>query len=227
MKFEVLDLSHIIEEGMLKFDAAWHPDVCIEQMGTLEKVGRNTRKLALGSHTGTHMDAPLHFVCNGKSVDEIPLKTLVGKVSILDFTDLGENEPLTKERLEKEKFGPRVICKFGWGKMWGTKKFYKGYPFFSEEAAKYMLRKNVILVGMDTPSPDDSRIDLSGGKRGTCEDSPIHKIFLQHCVVLVEYIANLDKVHDYKGWNLSVMPLKIKGSDGSPARVCIFRGVLK
>ena len=67
-------------------------------------------------------------------------------------------------------------------------------------------------------SPDDSKIKL-----GSKDDSKIHKIFLKNNVILVEYLANLDKVNFNLDWKISVNPLKIKNADGSPARVYIFR----
>ena len=111
-----------------------------------------------------------------------------------------------------------MILKYGWGKHWGNDKFYTGYPYIAVEAANYMISKNVKLVAMDTPSPDDSKIAFKSDK-----DSQIHKIFLKNGVVLVEYLANLNQVNDLKGWCLIAMPLKIKDADGSPGRVCLFK----
>jgi arylformamidase len=215
---EIIDLTYHIEEGMTTFNAPWHPLVLIQQLGRHEFEGRETRKICLGTHTGTHVDAPLHFIKGGKSIDEIPLDKLVGKVTIVDFSYLKENEPVTKEMLSEVNITKRMLFKFGWGKYWNTKKYYMGYPFFTKEAANYLVSKNVELVAMDTPSPDDSRIKL-GGK----EDSPVHKIFLRNGVILVEYVANLEKINDYEGWNIIVMPLKIRDADGSPTRVCIYK----
>ena len=96
-------------------------------------------------------------------------------------------------------------------------KFYDDYPFFSKEAAEYLVSKDVELIGHDTPSPDAS-YDTSSK-----EDSPIHKIFLKNEIVLVEYIANLDKIENLNGWKIIVSPLKLRDADGSPARVIIYR----
>ena len=222
---KIIDLTHPIEEGMTSFDAYWHPKVSIVQAGKIDSEGRETRKISFGSHTGTHMDAPLHFVKGGKSIDQIPLDKLIGKVTIVDLTNLKENQMVTRKMLENITITKRMLFKFGWGKQWGSKAFYQDYPFFSEEAVNYLIANNVELAAMDTPSPDDSRIKLSKEVLGSKGDSPMHKLFLKNGVILVEYIANLDQVEDYDGWNIIVMPLKIKGADGSPARVCIYKGV--
>jgi len=224
---EIIDLTYDLEEGMITFNAPWHPPFSITQLGRHDFEGRETRKVTFGTHTGTHTDSPLHFIKRGKSIEKIPLDKLIGEVTIVDFSQLGDNEAVTKKMLSDITITKRMLFKFGWGKCWNTKKFYQDYPFFSKEAAEYLVSLNVELIAMDTPSPDDSRIKLSGDVLGSDKDSPIHKIFLSNEVILVEYVANLDKVNDYTGWNIIVLPLRIKGADGSPARICIYKGSLK
>lgn len=213
-----VDLTYNVEEGMTTFNAPWHPRVSIEQLGRHGFEGRETRKIRLGTHTGTHVDAPLHFIKGGKSVDEIPLDKLIGEVTIIDFSYLKDNEPVTKDMLDNILITKRILFKFGWGKYWNNKKYYVNYPFFTKESAEYLVSRKVQMIALDTPSPDDSRIKFGGD-----EDSPIHKILLGKGIILVEYIANIENVNDYNGWNILVMPLKIKGADGSPARVCIYK----
>lgn len=211
-----------MQRGMITF-AYWHPPFLIKKAGRLEVEGRESKQISFGSHTGTHIDAPRHFVKNGKTIPDIPLDRLVGEVSIVDFTNLKNNECITKEMLKKIRITKKMMFKFGWGKYWNKKRFYSGYPFFAKEAAEYLIDQNVELIAMDSPSPDDSRIKLSKETRGTKADSPIHKIFLRAGIVLVEYVANLDKVKNYNSWMIAANPLKIKDADGSPARVYIFR----
>jgi len=218
---KIIDLTYQMQEGMITF-AYWHPPFLIKKVGRQEVEGRETKWISFGSHTGTHTDAPLHFIKNGKTIPDIPLTKLVGKVAIADFTKLKENEFVTKDMLKRIKITKKMIFKFGWGEYWNKKKFYRGYPFFSKEAAEYLVDKKIELLAMDSPSPDDSRIKLSKGVIGTDLDSPIHKVFLKAGVVLVEYLANLDKVKDYDGWVIVAAPLKIRSADGSPARVFIF-----
>jgi len=214
----IIDLTYLIEEGMTTFNAPWHTPVSITQMGRIGIEGRETRKITFGTHTGTHIDAPLHFIKNGKSVEQIPLEKLIGEISIIDFSKLKQNQPITKEMLQKLKIGKKIIFKFNWEKFFTTKKFYENYPYFTKEAAQFLVSKNVELIGLDTPSPDNSEDNLNSN-----EDSPIHKILLKNGVVLVEYLANLDKIKNYNNWKIFVMPLKLKGCDGSPARVILHK----
>src|SRR5689334_103671 len=117
---EVLDLTHDIHEGMLTFSAYWHPTVSIKQLGRIPSEGRETREARLGTHTGTHVDAPLHFVPNGMSIDQIPLSRLIGPVTIIDCRDLGENGIVRPDRIENLKLESRVLFCFGWDKHWNT-----------------------------------------------------------------------------------------------------------
>jgi arylformamidase len=214
---EIVDLTHMINENMITYPTPWHPKVSIQRLGKIEEVGRNTRKITLGTHTGTHIDAPLHFIQDGNSIEKIPLQKIVGDVTIIDFSNLKENTAIEKEMLMELKITKKMIFRFGWQKFWNTEKFYKNYPFFTTDAANYLVSNGIELIGYDTPSPDDSNMDVDE------VDSPIHKIFLGNGVVLLEYLANLDKINGLENWNLVVAPMKIEGSDGAPSRVFVFR----
>jgi len=198
---KIIDLTYDISEGMTTFNAPWHPLVSIKQMGRIGMEGRETRKISFGTHTGTHVDAPLHFIKNGISIDEIPLSKLVGNITMIDLSSLKENTPITKEMLVKLPISKKTLFKFGWGKFWGTNKFYSDYPYFTKEAAEFLVSKNVELIAYDIPSPDNSYARI----------------------ILVEYLANLDKVDLADDWKIVVTPLKIKNADGSPARVFIYK----
>ena len=118
---EIIDCTYNIEEGMITFDAPWHTKVRIEQLGRIEEVGRDTRELTIGTHTGTHIDSPLHFIKNLGTIDTIPLDKLIGKVTIIDATECADNDSISVEFLKTKRISKRMIFKFGWGKHWGQK----------------------------------------------------------------------------------------------------------
>ena len=220
---EIIDVTYDLHEGMLTFTAPWHPVVSVTQIGRIWLEGRETREVRLGTHTGTHVDAPLHVMSKGTSIEEIPLERLVGRVTMLDFSFIGRRGEVSVKQLKRVGLGKKVLFRFGWGVHWGTRQFYKDWPYFSKSAAAYLIGEGVEMIGLDTPSPDNSSIVLSGEVLGSEADSPIHKMLLRANVVLVEYVANLDKVVDFEGWNIAALPLRIRGADGSPARVILFR----
>jgi len=214
---QIFDLTYKINDKIITYPAPWHPKVSIERLGRIEVEGRETRKITMGTHTGTHIDAPLHFIEGGKTVDEIPLEILTGPVTIIDFSYFKKNQPVTKELISEIPLSKKILFKFGWQKFWNNPDFYKNHPYFTEDAANYLVSRKIELIGFDTPSPDDSRLDKNQ------IDSPIHKILLGAEIILVEYLANLEMISEYKDWNIVVAPLKVEGADGCPARVFLYK----
>jgi len=217
---KIVDLSFPIHEGMTTFPRHWHPFVEITQLGRHGIENRETRKLVLGTHTGTHMDAPSHFIPNGTTIEKIPLDVLVGPAAVVDLTPLGDNREIGIGDIENRitkidgRFPQRLILRYDWCRNWGQMGYYQNHSYLSEDTAKWLVEKGLKLLGMDTPMPDNPAHGWG------CEiDSPIHKILLGNGVVLVEYLCNLRDLNrsivEFVG-----LPMKIKDGDGSPAR-CI------
>jgi arylformamidase len=212
---KIIDLSLPIEEGMMTFPTHWHPVVEITILGRHGVEGRETRKLVLGTHIGTHADAPRHFIPNGRTIDEVPLDVLIGPATIADFTGCPPLHQIDTAQLKQklgDKVPQRLILRTGWSAHFGNMKFYNEYPFLSEDAAQWLAERGVRLIAMDTPSPDNP-----AHSRGTPKDSPNHKVLLGAGVILVEYLTNLNAITALEV-ELIVMPLKLKGCDGSPVR---------
>lgn len=218
---KITDLSLTLEEGMMTFPTHWHPVVEITILGRHGVEGRETRKIVLGTHVGTHADAPLHFIPKAKGIDQVPLETLVGPARVLNFAPC---EPLQeidvsdlKEKIGgsgNEKVPQRLILRTDWSEHFGEMPFYTQYPFLTENAAQWLVENDVHLLAMDFPSPDNP-----AHSRGTPKDSPNHKVLLAAGVVLVEYVCNLKSLTS-ENVELIVLPLKLKNCDGSPVR-CI------
>lgn len=204
-----------IEEGMQTFPTYWHPFVEITQLGRHGLENRETRKLVLGTHTGTHIDAPRHFIPGGGTVDQIPLEQLVGEASVLDLSSFGPGMEVGREDLEYvvgKRPVTRVLLQFNWDRYLGTESYYNDSPFLSEGAAQWLVDHGCRLLGMDTAMPDNPK-----NGRGCSNDSPNHKILLGNNVILLEYMINLAALNQ-PIVQLIVAPLKIRGGDGSPVR---------
>ena len=212
----IVDLSMEIHEGMQTFCAHWHPLVEITQMGRHGIENRETRKIILGSHVGTHVDAPLHFIPNGEPVNNIPLEVLVGRASVLDFSHLQDFQEIGVDDLLEAIGGrcmERLIFRFDWDlKALGTNRYYSHHPFLSEEACQWLVENNCKLIALDTPQPDNPKNGY-----GASNDAPNHRILLGASVIIVEYLVNLREIN-CSVVNLVVAPIKIRGSDGAPAR---------
>jgi kynurenine formamidase len=211
-----IDLSLPIHEGMLTFPVHWHPVVEITQLGRHGVENRETRKLVFGTHCGTHVDAPRHFIPGGKTVEALDLDMLVGPARLLDFTPAAPKQEFGvedfKKRLGDEK-PTRLLLRFDWSDHWNTMAFYTEQPFITEEAAEWLVERGVRLVAMDTP-----QLDNPAHGRTSAKDSPIHKIMLGREVIFVECCTNLRELTGPEV-ELVVLPLKILGADGAPCRV--------
>jgi len=120
---KITDLTLTIEEGMMTFPTHWHPVVEITILGRHGIEGRETRKLVLGTHIGTHADAPRHFIPNGKGIDEVPLDVLVGPAQVLNFTPAQPLQEIDVPHLQA-KLGsnvpPRIILRTDWSEHFGN-----------------------------------------------------------------------------------------------------------
>jgi arylformamidase len=216
---KIVDLTFPIHEGMTTFPVHWHPVVEITQLGRFGIEGRESRKLLLGTHTGTHIDAPRHFIPGGASIDQLPLDLFIGPAELVDFSHakpLQEMQVADFERQLGERRPERVVLRFDWSDQWGGPRYYAEQPFISEDAAHWLVARGVRLLAMDTPQAD-SPLDGRGAKR----DSPIHKVLLGAGVIKLEYLTNLRQVTKQQ-FELIALPLNIRDGDGAPAR-CIAR----
>jgi arylformamidase len=201
---------------MQTFAAHWHPIVEITQLGRHGIEDRETRKITFGTHTGTHIDAPLHFIPHGKSVDKIPIEKLIGKATVVNLSFAKNRQEITPSDLEVaigNRSMERLLVRFDWHKQWGNRDYYVEHPYLSEDACQWIVDHGCILLALDTPQPDNPQSPVFGS---CC--APNHKILLGNEVVLVEYLTNTDKIKQDEIF-LMVSPLNIMNADGAPARV--------
>lgn len=179
--------------------------------------GYNLELLFLSTHTGTHMDAPYHFIEKGAKIHEISLEKLVSEAALIQCRKNG-GEFITKIDIQKfeKKHGKiasfsSVIFYTGWQRNLQKKYYFTKNPGLSVSAAKYLASKKISLVGVDSPS-----IDL-----GKDSKFSVHQIFAKKGMLIVENLANLEKIKSSK-FHLVVLPLKLKNATGSPVRAIAF-----
>ena len=214
---KIYDLTFNVETGMPTCGSPWHQTVEISPMGKIDTVGRNTQKIVLGSHSGTHMDAPYHFINDGITIESLDINLMWGKVKVVDFRTKGQGDVVTLNDVKKIEISERMLFAFGWYHNWKTSKYYDGFPYFETEAVEYLLNNGMKVMAMDTPSPDNgSAIKVKGES-----DSPNHLLLLKNQTFIIEYLNNTDVLVGGKEYEMVSLPLKLVGSDGSPARVLI------
>ncbi|WBA07885.1 cyclase family protein [Salinivibrio kushneri] len=212
---KITDLSMVLEEGMQTFATHWHPFFESTQLGRHGIENRETRKIVLGTHTGTHIDAPRHFISGGETVENIPLSQLNGQAKVVDFSSLPDKHEITEDELRtclNDKCPDRLVARFDWDLKLNTNEYYTDHAFFSEDACQWLVDNGCKLIALDTPQPDNP---LNG--RGAEKDAPNHKILLGAGVVIVEYLVDIRSLQ-CDTIMLIVAPLKIKDGDGAPVR---------
>ena len=170
----------------------------------------NVSVLTLGSHTGTHVDAPKHFLPDGGSADTIPLERLVGPAVVLeipeDVTAIGAAQ-LRTQRLRGSR---RVLLRTRNSLMLSQPRFTPEYVALAPDGAQYLLERGVELVGIDYLSIE--RFDTT--------DYPVHRMLLERGVVIVEGL-DLSAVPG-GAYQLVCLPLRLAGLDGAPARAVLI-----
>jgi arylformamidase len=171
----------------------------------------NTSLYCFGSHAGTHLDAQCHFIPGGQTVDEIDPSRLVGEALVVDLTEVdGTIEPADLQRHPEIRSYSRLIFKTKNTQYVEGKDFHKNFIAVSGDAATYLIDLGVKLVGVDYLS-----VEPFGS-----ESHSTHRQLLANGVVPVEGL-DLSGI-DPGPYTLVVLPLKVRGGDGSPARAILI-----
>ncbi|WP_436933817.1 cyclase family protein [Halovenus marina] len=175
-----------------------------ETIRTHEEHGYLARWFGTKAHQGTHVDAPAHYVENGRTVDQIPLSTLWGPASVLDVRD-ASGGAVTESDLDAAapaSLSERVILVTG-----DVDRYFESAAHLTEEAATWLLDRDVSLVAVDhlTDDPDDST-------------RPVHNALLGADVPIVEYLANTDEIVTHSTVAFCCLPLRLAGFEASPVR---------
>jgi len=213
---KIIDLSYTIDKNCMTCGTPWHEKVKLAPLGTLATVGRNTHSITLGSHTGTHMDAPLHFLDKTAGIDQVDLDKICGSCQVVNMTHKGTGDIVSLQDVKPLAVTKRMLFRFDWFRHWQTTQFYKDFPFFSEDAARYLVDGGMRVLALDTPSPD------TGAAIGKMDDSPVHKILLKSDVTIIEYLTNTDQLDLTKSHTIFPLPLKLRDCDGAPSRVIVL-----
>ena len=207
MPAKIYDISVDIQMDMPTYpgDAKYKS----RKLKSVEQDGYEIHRLTLGNHTGTHVDAPSHFIQDGATVTELPLDILNGRTRVVEIHD---KEKVGLEELHNLKLDNdyRILLKTRNSSLWKSKKrFQKNYVYLTLDAAKYLAENDIKLIGFDY---------LSLEKFGDSEH-PVHRYLLGNQVIILEGL-NLSNVEEGE-YEMFCLPLKLTGLDGAPARVIL------
>ena len=188
-----------------------NPGVEIVRMQNMDKGDHaNVSRLSLGAHTGTHVDAPVHFINGAAGVDTLPLDVLVGPALVIELPSVAVVSAPDLDGAHIPAGTQRLLIKTRNSTYWanGDTTFHEDFVGVAVDAANWLVAHHMALVGVDY-------LSVAPWKQGT----PTHRALLEAGVVIVEGL-NLTGIapgtHDF-----ACLPLKLVGSDGSPARAII------
>src|SRR5215831_8645761 len=198
-----VDVSVPIYAGMVHFPD--NPSIEIETISHVDRGDLCTvSALRMGSHTGTHIDAPIHFLRGGTGAEQVPVESLIGPARVIEIKD---PTAVKAEELQAHNLGVRERLLFktvNSERCWKISQFVPDFVSIDPDAASYLASLNTLAVGIDY---------LSAGSPET------HRTLLGAGVVIVEGL-NLTGISQGR-YELLCLPLKIMGGDGAPARVLL------
>lgn len=206
-----IDLTLTISSDLPSFPGSPKPQFI--SWSKIKTEGYNLELLFFSSHTGTHIDAPFHFVENGLKIHQIHPNRLIRKAILIKLKKTSNQLITKKDLLLFEKVNGQIpnestiIFETGWQENLQQSFYFEKNPGLSISAAKYLITKKTNLVGIDSPSIDG----------GSESEFPIHHLFSKNNILIVENLTNLDKI-DSNSFELIVLPLKLKDATGSPVR---------
>jgi arylformamidase len=207
---EYIDVSFSYYSGMAIYPN--NPDFSMWRVQNLEKGDKaNVSRVSIGTHSGTHIDAPSHFISGGKSIDEIPLEDMNGIAKVFDFRGYEEisQNILASQNIE---MGDIIILKTDNSDNFHGNAILENYVTLNYNAAKYLAEKKIKMVCIDYMTIETPR-------KRRVEGKSVHSILLGNGILIAEAL-NLIKVK--KGvYQLYCFPINIIGADGVPARIVL------
>ncbi|MDA2919136.1 cyclase family protein [Desulfobacterota bacterium AH_259_B03_O07] len=203
-----IDVSVRLRSGMVHWPG--DPDVKIERILKMERGDHcNVSTISMSSHTGTHVDAPYHFIENGDGIHDMAFTSMIGQARVIEI----ENQHCIKpEELKPNKIrkGERVLFKtINSKRCWNTETFVEDFVYLSTESIEYLVEKRVKTIGVDYLSV--------GGYIKNIDE--VHKSLLGAGIWIIEGL-NLSRVSQ-GNYDLICLPLNIINGDGAPARAIL------
>jgi kynurenine formamidase len=208
----LVDLSHVIEAGMVTYKGLPAPVICdywsreasaaLYEDGSSFQIGR----IDMVANTGTYLDCPFHRYADGADLAGIGLDQMAGLEGIVVRT--GETRAIEAVYMASLDVRDKaVLFHTGWDRHWRTEAYFENHPFLTAEAAQVLAKGGTKLVGIDSHNIDDTSVPAR----------PVHTILLGAGVLICEHLTNLADLPD-SGFRFSAVPPKVAGMGTFPVR---------
>ncbi len=207
---KIIDISIPIKTGMTVYPN--NPEVTIEATSRMPEGSSDVSKITMGTHTGTHLDAPRHAILNAGDIEALPFENYFGPAKVFDLSYLQPGEAVKISDLDGKEIsaGDRLLFKTS-NSARGYDSFYNDFVYLDGDCADFLVEKKVALVGIDY---------LSIKQKGSKDNRP-HTSLLANGISILEGI-NLRDVAEGE-YTISCFPLKIAEADGSPTRAVLIQ----
>lgn len=204
---EIYDISLNIEEGMVSFPGDTIPE--FKRIKKIEADNYNLSNMKVSVHVGTHVDAPSHFIENGRTIEEIPPQRFMGEAQVIEIKNKNE---IKKNELESIDFNSnKILFKTNNSNVISENIFYDDFVYLNYEAAEYLIELGIDFIGIDYLTIES--IDTT--------DFAVHKLLLKNNVIVLEGI-NLIRVEP-GNYKMISLPLKLTGAEASPVRALLYK----
>jgi kynurenine formamidase len=198
----IVDLTQLICDGLPAYPG--DDETSLIQSKYIQEDFYNNHYLKINMHAGTHIDGPMHLLDTNTYLNEFPLETFIGEGSVLDVS--GETIIDYKEEYEELIQQKQIVLLYtGYSKYFGQSKYFTDYPTLTTQFAGLLIRKEVKMVGLDTPSPDKYPFE-------------VHKSLFQNNILIAENLTNVERLLSVNSFEIIALPLRIN-ADSSIARV--------
>jgi kynurenine formamidase len=206
-KAGLVDLSHVIEDGMVTFKGLPGPHIC--DFWTREASAANyddgssfqIGRIDMVANTGTYLDAPFHRFADGRDLSELELESLADLPGLVVRRPFEQGlATVAADLAGLDVRGKAVLVHTGWDRHWRTEAYYQGDPFLTGDAAEWLVANGAALIGIDCHNIDDT------GTRAR----PVHTVLLRAGIPICEHMTGLERLPD-GGFRFSAVPPKVKG----------------
>lgn len=208
MKRPWKDVSVPLRDGMAHWPG--DPECRIQRVNRMEDgAACNLTHITMSAHTGTHMDAPRHFIADGVTMEQMPFEAVIGRCRVFEFDC---EDQITAEDLKKIKFSPsqRVLFKTrNSTRSWAMTEFDKDFISIRADAAQYLVDQRVMTVGVDY-------LSIGGYEKDVVET---HQIMLGAGMWVIEGLNLAEIAPGF--YDMISLPIKLEGADGAPCRVVL------
>jgi kynurenine formamidase len=213
----IVDLSHPLDDDTPVYPG--DPVARFEPATTIDEHGYNVLHVRMGSQTGTHVDAPFHFLADGARIDELPLELFLGPAVVADVRGRAPRAAISWADLapvaDRLVPGRMLLLQTGWDAHWGSDGYFD-HPFLDGDAAERVVAAGIRTIGLDALSLDETV--LGGEPAG---GFAAHFAVLGAGGVIIENLTNLSAVRSAEPV-VSVLPLRLARADGAPVRAVAF-----